>query len=192
MYFENFVIPCISVILSSVVSFLLATSRSKQVCDKALEEYKGAISAKVYIDSKRFDLELQMYKELNSICADIYAGMHGVFRVRMREYIIHEKPVELIVISEKVQQFETEINRNAPFIEKNIYNDFMRLCEIADKFVSFTNNYKGTDPEQMGSETTNFRRDEAYSMMERYKDIWDGIMLEIRDYLTRMDGLRKL
>lgn len=148
------------------------------------ERYKGIVIEKIHNSSRYFDNEIEMYKRLNVICAEIYEDMCCIFPVRLRKYISKEHTTDLSKVCADVEKFEIEINVNTPFIGRNVAIGYRSCLSVAEDFIECTDQYLLIDEECMGKEAKEERRIRAYNQILEYKKIWDRLVLDLKEYLS--------
>ena len=123
-----------------------------------MERYKGIVMEKIHNSSSCFDNEIEMYKRLNVICAEVYEDMCCIFPIRLRKYISKEHTTDLSQVCADVRKFEIEINVSAPFIGRNVAIGYRSCLSVAEDFIAFTDQYLLIDEECMGREAKEERR----------------------------------
>ena len=100
----------------------------EKIAEKERELQRGIITEKLQRSSRRFDDEMEMYKRLNTICAEVYDDICWLFPTRMRKFILEENSLNLDKIGSDVSKLEIEAFMDEPFLDKEVAMGFIKQC----------------------------------------------------------------
>ncbi len=115
----------------NVIADKLSQKYAHQLSEE-LEKYKTILNRKLYVNQKHFDLELSIYKDL----------MGGVIGMTESSYLLFprmdmlpaDKDTEIKIWKSRYEKATEQFNitsevvfKNAPFIDKQIYNAILEL-----------------------------------------------------------------
>ena len=128
----------------NVITDKLSQKYAHQLSEE-LEKYKTILNRKLYINQKHFDLELSIYKDL----------MGGVIEMTESSYLLFprmdmlpaDKDAEIKIWKSRYEKATEQFNvtsevifKNAPFIDKKIYNAILELRnKCRGQIISFQN-----------------------------------------------------
>lgn len=128
----------------NVIADKLSQKYAHQLSEE-LEKYKTILNRKLYINQKHFDLELSIYKDL----------MGGVIEMTESSYLLFprmdmlpaDKDAEIKIWKSRYEKATDQFNvtsevifKNAPFIDKKIYNAILELRnKCRGQIISFQN-----------------------------------------------------
>ncbi len=128
----------------NVIADKLSQKYSHQLSEE-LEKYKTILNRKLYVNQKHFDLELSIYKDL----------MGGVIEMTESSYLLFprmdmlpaDKDAEIKIWKSRYEKATEQFNvtsevifKNAPFIDKKIYNAILELRnKCRGQIISFQN-----------------------------------------------------
>ena len=128
----------------NVIADKLSQKYAHQLSEE-LEKYKTILNRRLYINQKHFDLELSIYKDL----------MGGVIEMTESSYLLFprmdmlpaDKDAEIKVWKSRYEKATEQFNitsevifKNAPFIDKEIYNAILELRnKCRGQIISFQN-----------------------------------------------------
>lgn len=102
---------------------------------KELEKYKSMLDNKIYISKAKFDIELEIYRNLSSsfynmvrATTKMIPGSNDVFLVD--EELVPKQPAELYEIAKQtIIDAQNVLRSNIPFIPDNIYKKYNSLLK---------------------------------------------------------------
>lgn len=128
----------------NVIADKLSQKYAHQLSEE-LEKYKTILNRKLYVNQKHFDLELSIYKDL----------MGGVIEMTESSYLLFprmdmlpaDKDTEIKIWKSRYEKATEQFNitsevifKNAPFIDKEVYNAILELRnKCRGQIISFQN-----------------------------------------------------
>ena len=175
-----------------VLTAWLSTSKAKKVYEEALEQFKEIQSEKLYIRSKSFDVEVEMYKRLNELCGNIYWELQGYFRVGVSTFMAHPERAKLNRIAELTDLLDAEIKRCSPFINEMICNNFVILQETAEKVVYLSDKYETAFGEAKEDRLRKKEHEsEAYNEKLNFDNEWQETRRLLNQYLKEPYSIKQ-
>lgn len=174
--------------------WLFVQKRKQHEYDKQLEKYKHIAEKKNYVSKVRFDAEFSIYRELSQAFSEAIEGVHGIIPDGAAYYPNDDKErteyekqlfINFIKASYSAQK---SLSANAPFISKEIYDKFNEIMDLIRTqsevyneahFNTTLSNAEGEITEEDTNRTTQIDR------------LFDNLMNEIRDYLSKLEILEE-
>ena len=142
--------------------------------------FKSDIDKKQYISQVRFDAEFEIYKQLSrkygELVLQIMVKASNIDKYKLDD--MHDK--EMGEINYLAYQAVSELYSSAPFIQEDIYNDFLNIYEMSRKLLV-----------QWGEEqrsSTNETKNDVCEANEIYQKYNDTIVKE-REYTSKLEGI---
>ena len=151
-----------------------------------LEDFKSQLEKKNYISKTRFDLEIELYRELSETTLDMVFENNNLFtpgisfppidEEERRKYYL-EKYESAIYAFNKANE---TILRNAPFIPENIFKMFLNIRNLCREQISSCRLYGYHTPQ---TQPFNETRDKAINASLERTSLIDKTMKELLDDL---------
>ena len=167
---------------------------------KELEKYKAGVENKTYISKARFNREFSMYQDLcEKNITMVYDMGAAVMITRGAKCPGVSSTQEFIhLAAQHIDNADMLNKRYAPFIAKEIFENYKELSEQAFSIISLldlwdrfqtenhtTLNYNGTD---YGKDKA---KDEIEAKQKIISKLSDNILDKLRDYLSSLDTLEE-
>lgn len=142
--------------------------------------FKSDIDKKQYISQVRFDAEFEIYKQLSrkygELVLQIMVKASNIDKYKLDD--MQDK--EMGEINYLAYQAVSELYSSAPFIQEDIYNDFLNIYEMSRKLLV-----------QWGGEqksSTNETKNDVCEANEIYQKYNDTIV-KVREYTSKLEGI---
>lgn len=142
--------------------------------------FKSDIDKKQYISQVMFDAEFEIYKQLSrkygELVLQIMVKASNIDKYKLDD--MQDK--EMGEINYLAYQAVSELYSSAPFIQEDIYNDFLNIYEMSRKlFVQWG--------EEQKSSTNETKNDvcEANEIYQKYNDT----IVKVREYTSKLEGI---
>ena len=142
--------------------------------------FKSDIDKKQYISQVRFDAEFEIYKQLSrkygELVLQIMVKASNIDKYKLDD--MQDK--EMGEINYLAYQAVSELYSSAPFIQEDIYNDFLNIYEMSRKLLV-----------QWGEEqrsSTNETKNDVCEANEIYQTYNDTIV-KVREYTSKLEGI---
>ena len=165
--------------------------------DKKLEDLKSKLEKRNYISKVRFDLEIEVYRQLsesvilmvlNSLCLFPRGSVYGHSDKKLeqeRKRDLHSKAVDSYNLANQ------SITKNTPFIPKTMYELFTEIRdECRTQIIYFEDFHLIEDSEQYRTEL----KDEYRACWERTRTIdsqLTSLLEKLRNHIAELDVLEK-
>ncbi len=142
--------------------------------------FKSDIDKKQYISQVRFDAEFEIYKQLSrkygELVLQIMAKASNIDKYKLDD--MQDK--EMGEINYLAYQAVSELYSSAPFIQEDIYNDFLNIYEMSRKLLVQWG-------EEQKSSTNETKNDvcEANEIYQKYNDT----IVKVREYTSKLEGI---
>lgn len=142
--------------------------------------FKSDIDKKQYISQVRFDAEFEIYKQLSrkygELVLQIMVKASNIDKYKLDD--MQEK--EMGEINYLAYQAVSELYSSAPFIQEDIYNDFLNIYEMSRKLLVQWG-------EEQKSSTNETKNDvcEANEIYQKYNDT----IVKVREYTSKLEGI---
>lgn len=169
-------------IIIAVVKLSVA-SIEKRFERKYIEKFavfKSDIDKKQYISQVRFDAEFEIYKQLSrkygELVLQIMVKASNIDKYKLDD--MQDK--EMGEINYLAYQAVSELYSSAPFIQEDIYNDFLNIYEMSRKLLVQWG-------EEQKSSTNETKNDvcEANEIYQKYNDT----IVKVREYTSKLEGI---
>ena len=142
--------------------------------------FKSDIDKKQYISQVRFDAEFEIYKQLSrkygELVLQIMVKASNIDKYKLDD--MQDK--EMGEINYLAYQAVSELYSSAPFIQEDIYNDFLNIYEMSRKLLV-----------QWGEEqrsSTNETKNDVCEANEIYQK-YDDTIVKVREYTSKLEGI---
>lgn len=142
--------------------------------------FKSDIDKKQYISQVRFDAEFEIYKQLSrkygELVLQIMVKASNIDKYKLDD--MQDK--EMGEINYLAYQAVSELYSSAPFIQEDIYNDFLNIYEMSRKLLVQWG-------EEQRSSTNETKNDvcEANEIYQKYNDT----IVKVREYTSKLEGI---
>lgn len=140
--------------------------------------FKSDIDKKQYISQVRFDAEFEIYKQLSrkygELVLQIMVKASNIDKYKLDD--MQDK--EMGEINYLAYQAVSELYSSAPFIQEDIYNDFLNIYEMSRKLLVQWG-------EEQKSSTNETKNDvcEANEIYQKYNDT----IVKVREYTSKLE-----
>ena len=142
--------------------------------------FKSDIDKKQYISQVRFDAEFEIYKQLSrkygELVLQIMVKASNIDKYKLDD--MQDK--EMGEINYLAYQAVSELYSSAPFIQEDIYNDFLNIYEMSRKLLV----QWGEEQKSSRNETKNDVC-EANEIYQKYNDT----IVKVREYTSKLEGI---
>ena len=142
--------------------------------------FKSDIDKKQYISQVRFDAEFEIYKQLSRKYGELVLQLM-VKASNIDKYKLDDmQDKEMGEINYLAYQAVSELYSSAPFIQEDIYNDFLNIYEMSRKLLVQWG-------EEQRSSTNETKNDvcEANEIYQKYNDT----IVKVREYTSKLEGI---
>ena len=142
--------------------------------------FKSDIDKKQYISQVRFDAEFEIYKQLSrkygELVLQIMVKASNIDKYKLDD--MQDK--EMGEINYLAYQAVSELYSSAPFIQEDIYNDFLNIYEMSRKLLVQWG-------EEQKSSTNETKNDvcEANEIYQKYNDT----IVKVQEYTSKLEGI---
>ncbi len=142
--------------------------------------FKSDIDKKQYISQVRFDAEFEIYKQLSrkygELVLQIMVKASNIDKYKLDD--MQDK--EMGETNYLAYQAVSELYSSAPFIQEDIYNDFLNIYEMSRKLLVQWG-------EEQKSSTNETKNDvcEANEIYQKYNDT----IVKVREYTSKLEGI---
>ena len=142
--------------------------------------FKSDIDKKQYISQVRFEAEFEIYKQLSrkygELVLQIMVKASNIDKYKLDD--MQDK--EMGEINYLAYQAVSELYSSAPFIQEDIYNDFLNIYEMSRKLLVQWG-------EEQRSSTNETKNDvcEANEIYQKYNDT----IVKVREYTSKLEGI---
>ena len=178
-------VAAIIALVGVIVSLRWSTSETTKRMKQALKVYESELNRKVYVSSKRADMEFVIFQKLSKNCGEILQLMQRLYPDKLSTYQINysEKP-DLNDLALKIRDLELEINNSRAFISSEIISIYTELYNNAEMFfVDADKHNLYWDDSKEDHERKTELRDIAYESRKKFEDNWIKASEEVKKYL---------
>lgn len=160
---------------------------------KELERYKSSLSKSEHVSKERFDREFTMYQELSEKHMTVVYDMGtAVLITRGAKYPGYEKTSDFVHLAAKhLDEAEMMNKRYAPFISKEIFENYKELGKQAYSIISLLDLYDMFDNQVASvikynnqSYTKVQAKQEIEDRQKTLSKLSDELLDKLRDYLS--------
>ena len=170
----------IGAIIIAVVKFSVASieKRYERKYTEKFAIFQSDIDKKKYISQVRFEAEFEIYKQLSrkyvELVLQIIVKASNIDKYKLDDI----QDEEIGKVNYLAYQAVSELYSSAPFIQEDIYNDFMNIYEMSRKLLV------QLSEEQRSDEIKNDVC-EANEIYQRY----NNTIVKVRDYTSKLEGI---
>lgn len=167
---------------------------------KELERYKSLLSKSEHISKERFDREFTMYQELSEKHMTVVYDMGtAVLITRGAKYPGYEKTSDFVHLAAKhLDEAEMMNKRYAPFISKEIFENYKELGKQAYSIISLLDLYDMFDNQVTPAIIYNNRsytkaqtKQEIEDKQKTLSKLSDDILDKLREYLSGLEAVEE-
>lgn len=182
---ESNLLSAVIALVGVIVSLRWSTNETTKRMEQALKVYESELNRKVYISSKRADMEFEIFQKLSEDCGEILQLMQRLYPDKLSTYLIiySEKP-NLNDLALKIRDLELEINTRRAFISNDIISLYTELSENAESFLvdAEKHNVCFDDSKEDHVSKTELR-DVAYESRIKFEENWIKASEHVKKYL---------
>lgn len=182
---ESNLLSAIIALVGVIVSLRWSTNETTKRMEQALKVYESELNRKVYISSKRADMEFEIFQKLSEDCGEILQLMQRLYPDKLSTYLIiySEKP-NLNDLALKIRDLELEINTRRAFISNDIISLYTELSENAESFLVDANKHNVCfDDSKENHVSKTELRDVAYESRIKFEENWIKASEHVKKYL---------
>ena len=142
--------------------------------------FKSDIDKKQYISQVRFDAEFEIYKQLSrkygELVLQIMVKASNIDKYKLDD--MQDK--EMGEINYLAYQAVSELYSSAPFIQEDIYNDFLNIYEMSRKLL-----VQWGEEQKISTNETKNDVCEANEIYQKYNDT----IVKVREYTSKLEGI---
>ena len=118
---ESNLVSAIIALIGVIISLKWSTGETTKRMEQALKVYESELNRKVYVSSKRADMEFEVFQSLSKNCGEILQLMQRLYPDKLSTFQINyaEKP-DLNELALKIRDLEIGINNSRAFISSEI------------------------------------------------------------------------
>ncbi len=143
--------------------------------------FQSDIDKKKYISQVRFDAEFEIYKQLSRKYGELVLQMIVKASNMDKCKLDDIQNEEVDKINYLAYQAVSELYSSAPFIQEDIYNDFLNIYEMSRKLLVQWDEEMRCSPD----ETTINNVFEAKEIYEKY----NTTIVKVREYTSKLEGI---
>ena len=142
--------------------------------------FQSDIDKKQYTSQVRFDAEFEIYKQLSRKYGELVLQIMVKASNIDKYKLDHMQDKEMGEINYLAYQAVSELYSSAPFIQEDIYNDFLNIYEMSRKLLVQWG-------EEQRSSTNETKNDvcEANEIYQKYNDT----IVKVREYTSKLEGI---
>ena len=170
-----------SIILAIIkLSVASIEKRSERKYTEKFAIFQSDIDKKKYISQVRFDAEFEIYKQLSrkygELVLQIMVKASNMDKCKL-DNIQNE---EIGTINYLAYQAISELYSSAPFIQEDIYNDFLNIYEMSRKLLVQWSEEQKCSPDETINNVC-----EANEIYEKY----NSTIVKVREYTSKLEGI---
>ena len=174
--------------------FLIIQGRKQYKYDKQLEKFKHISEKKNYVSKVRFDAEFAVYRELSQTFSEAVEAVHGIIPDGEAYYPEDEEERKdyekhlFVKFAKAHQRAQSTLYANAPFIPKDIYDNFDEILNLIRTQSEVYNeaNFHTTVSDADGEIT-----EDDMNRTAQIDEKFSVLMNIIRDYLAKLEILEE-
>ena len=173
---ESNLVSAIIALIGVIISLKWSTGETTKRMEQALKVYESELNRKVYVSSKRADMEFEVFQSLSKNCGEILQLMQRLYPDKLSTFQINyaEKP-DLNELALKIRDLEIGINNSRAFISSEIISLYSELLKNAETF------FVDAGKEDHIKKTE--LRDVAYQSRKSFEQNWINVSEQVKKYL---------
>lgn len=182
---ESNLVSAIIALIGVIISLKWSTGETTKRMEQALKVYESELNRKVYVSSKRADMEFEVFQSLSKNCGEILQLMQRLYPDKLSTFQINyaEKP-DLNELALKIRDLEIGINNSRAFISSEIISLYSELLKNAETFFvdADKHNLCWDDSKEDYIKKTELR-DVAYQSRKSFEQNWINVSEQVKKYL---------
>ena len=182
---ESNLVSAIIALIGVIISLKWSTGETTKRMEQALKVYESELNRKVYVSSKRADMEFEVFQSLSKNCGEILQLMQRLYPDKLSTFQINyaEKP-DLNELALKIRDIEIGINNSRAFISSEIISLYSELLKNAETFFvdADKHNLCWDDNKEDHIKKTELR-DVAYQSRKSFEQNWINVSEQVKKYL---------
>lgn len=160
---ESNLVSAIIALIGVIISLKWSTGETTKRMEQALKVYESELNRKVYVSSKRADMEFEVFQNLSKNCGEILQLMQRLYPDKLSTFQINNSRA---FISSEIISLYSELLKNAEtfFVDADKHN----LCWDNSK----EDHIKKTE-----------LRDVAYQSRKSFEQNWINVSEQVKKYL---------
>ena len=160
---ESNLVSAIIALIGVIISLKWSTGETTKRMEQALKVYESELNRKVYVSSKRADMEFEVFQNLSKNCGEILRLMRRLY-------------------PDKLSTFQ--INNSRAFISSEIISLYSELLKNAETFFvdADKHNLCWDDSKEDHIKKTELR-DVAYQSRKSFEQNWINVSEKVKKYL---------
>lgn len=153
--------------------------------EQALKVYESELNRKVYVSSKRADMEFEVFQSLSKNCGEILQLMQRLYPDKLSTFQInYAEKTDLNKLALKIRDLEIGINNSRAFISSEIISLYSELLKNAETFFvdADKHNLCWDDSKEDHIKKTELR-DVAYQSRKSFEQNWINVSEQVKKYL---------
>lgn len=182
-------VSAIIALIGVIYSLRRSTSENVKRMEQALNAYKSELSRKVYVSSKRVDIEFEIFQKLNNNCREIFQLMQRLYPDKLITFRInYSDKTYLNDLALKIRDLELEINNSRVFILDEIISLYIGLFEDAEAFfvAAEKHNLCWDETKEDHIRKTELRNT-AYELRLKFEENWIESSEKVKEYLIEKE-----
>lgn len=182
---ESNLVSAIIALIGVIISLKWSTGETTKRMEQALKVYESELNRKVYVSSKRADMEFEVFQSLSKNCGEILQLMQRLYPDKLSTFQINyaEKP-DLNELALKIRDLEIGINNSRAFISSEIISLYSELLKNAETFfVDADKHNLCWDDSKEGHIKKTELRDVAYQSRKSFEQNWINVSEQVKKYL---------
>ena len=159
-----------------------------------LERLSKQLERKNYVSKVRFDAEFSIYRELSGAFLDVVRAQNDLFTFEKLDRIPTEKDKQKKLYEERFEMgrnaynnASTQLHRNAPFIEENIFEQFRNILRDARlQLFHYPAFYIEEGALELQKECPKVF-EECTKRTQTINNAMDKLISDLREYLKKLD-----
>ena len=182
---ESNLVSAIIALIGVIISLKWSTGETTKRMEQALKVYESELNRKVYVSSKRADMEFEIFQSLSIKCGEILQLMQRLYPDKLSTFQINyaEKP-DLNELALKIRDLEIGINNSRAFISSEIISLYNELLKNAETFLTDADKHNlfWDDSKEDHIKKTELR-DVAYQSRKNFEQNWINVSEQVKKYL---------
>lgn len=133
---ESNLVSAIIALIGVIISLKWSTGETTKRMEQALKVYESELNRKVYVSSKRADMEFEVFQSLSKNCGEILQLMQRLYPDKLSTFQInYAEKTDLNELALKIRDLEIGINNSRAFISSEIISLYSELLKNAETFL---------------------------------------------------------
>lgn len=182
---ESNLISAIIALIGVIISLKWSTGETTKRMEQALKIYESELEKKVYVSSKRADMEFEVFQSLSKKCGEILQLMQRLYPDKLSTFQInYAEKTDLNELALKIRDLEMGINNSRAFISSEIISLYSELLKNAETFLVDADKHKLCwDDSEEDHIKKNDLGDVAYQARKSFEQKWINTSEQVKKYL---------